>query len=486
MSFFTRLTQRVQQVDSLLCVGLDPHPGDMDAPTVGAVKLFCQRIIEATADSAAAFKPNSAFFEAYGAEGISALQEVIRCIPAEIPVILDAKRGDIASTAQAYARAAFQQLGAHAITINPYLGHDAVEPFLVEAERGVFLLCKTSNPGAADLQDLMVMDQPGDPTKTDGYLLYEKVALLAQGWNLNDNLGLVVGATQPEALERVRQLAPEMWILCPGVGVQGGDLIAAMQAGLRRDGLGLLITVSRGISQAADAKKAAEQIRRNINQHRHEFLAQQKKTPMSAASSKFSDEFVQLADGLLDAGCIKFGEFQLKSGMISPIYIDLRLLVSFPGLLERVGQAYLSILKSLSFDRLAGLPYAALPIATTISIQGGWPLVYPRKEAKMYGTRAEIEGLFKEGDRVVVIDDLATTGESKFESIEKLTSVGMKVKDIVVLIDRQSGAGEALTKAGYHFHAVTTLTALLDYYEASQKVPPEQILLAREFLKTSK
>ena len=483
MSFFTRLTRRVQQVDSLLCVGLDPHPGDLETPTVEAVKQFCQRLIEATADHVAAFKPNSAFFEAFGAEGISALQEVMRSIPTEIPVILDAKRGDIASTAQAYARAAFQQLGANAITINPYLGHDAVEPFLADAERGVFLLCKTSNPGAVDLQDLEVIDQLDDPRKTNGYYLYEKVALLARGWNLHDNLGLVVGATQPDALRRVRLLAPEMWILCPGVGVQGGELSAALQAGLRRDGLGMLITVSRGISQAADAKKAAEQIRQNINHHRQEFLAPDKKARLPAATPKFSDEFIQLADGLLDAGCIKFGEFQLKSGMLSPIYIDLRLLVSFPGLLERVGLAYLPLLKSLSFDRLAGLPYAALPIATTISIQGGWPLVYPRKEVKTYGTRAEIEGLFKEGDCVVVIDDLATTGESKFESIEKLTSAGMKVKDIVVLIDRQSGAGEALTNAGYQFHAVTTLTALLDYYEASQKVPLQQVLLAREFLK---
>jgi uridine monophosphate synthetase len=485
MSFFSRLTKRAQEIDSLLCVGLDPHTTDLNEPTVNAVKEFCLRIIEATAGIAAAYKPNSAFFEAFGAEGIAALQQVISNIPDEVPVILDAKRGDIASTAEAYAHAAFLQLGAHAVTINPYLGHDALEPFLKDAERGVFLLCKTSNPGAGDLQDLRVIEKEADPGGGDGHFLYEKVALMAKEWNVKDNLGLVVGATQPEALRRVRILVPEMWILTPGVGVQGGQLSTAMQAGLRSDGMGMLIPVSRGISQAPDPRKAAEKICRNINEHKEEILEMPKKTKHFIESPKFSNDFIQLANGLLEAGCLKFGKFTLKSGMISPIYIDLRLLVSFPKLLEQVGRAYLPILKGLSFDQLAGLPYAALPIATVISLQGGWPLIYPRKEAKIYGTKAEIEGIFNEGDRVLVIDDLATTGESKFEMIEKLASAGLKVKDIVVLIDRQSGAGEALEEAGYQLHAVTTLTDLLNYYEESNKVPADKILMVREFLTKS-
>jgi uridine monophosphate synthetase len=484
MSFFSRLTHRVQEVDSLLCVGLDPHPDDLATPNVDAVRKFCQRIIDATAGISAAYKPNIAFFEAFGAEGIAALQQIIRMIPSDIPIILDAKRGDIASTAQAYARAAFQQLGAHAITINPYLGYDAVEPFLADTERGVFLLCKTSNPGAEDIQDLHVTNWKIGKSIGIGNFLYEEVALLAQKWNSKDNLGLVVGATQPEALKRVRSLVEDLWILTPGVGVQGGDLAIAVDAGLRRDGMGLLIPISRGISQSADPKKAAEEIRRKINDYRKEFQTRSQVTVQSKTITKYAEDFRLLADGLLEAGCIKFGEIKLKSGMISPIYIDLRLLVSFPKLLERVGRAYLSILEGLSFERLAGLPYAALPIATVISLMGEWPLIYPRKEAKTYGTKAEIEGVFEEGDRVVVIDDLATTGESKFESIEKLTSAGMTVKDIVVLIDRQSGAGEALSNSGYTLHAVTTLTGLLDYYEESKKVEMEKILSVREFLKT--
>ena len=149
-----------------------------------------------------------------------------------------------------------------------------------------------------------------------------------------------------------------------------------------------------------------------------------------------------LADELLYAGCIKFGEFTLKSGLKSPTYIDLRQIITYPKLLEQIGAAYLPLLKELKFDRIAGLPYAAIPIATAISLAGNYPMIYPRKEVKPYGTKAEIEGEYHAGETVVVIDDLATTGGSKFEAIEKLTGVGLVVKDVVVLVDRQSGAKE--------------------------------------------
>jgi uridine monophosphate synthetase len=192
-----------------------------------------------------------------------------------------------------------------------------------------------------------------------------------------------------------------------------------------------------------------------------------------------------LADGLLDAGCIKFGEFTLKSGLKSPIYIDLRLIISFPKLLEQIGAAYLPILKNLKFDRLAGLPYAAIPIATAVSLQGNYPMIYPRKEVKTYGTKAEIEGEFHAGETALVIDDLATTGGSKFEAIDKLTAVGLIVKDIVVLVDRQSGAKESLEQAGYSMHAVLTITQLLDYWESMGKVEKDKIEDTRLFLRSA-
>lgn len=196
-------------------------------------------------------------------------------------------------------------------------------------------------------------------------------------------------------------------------------------------------------------------------------------------------ELSALADGLLEAGCIKFGEFTLKSGLKSPIYIDLRYIISFPKLLEQVGAAYLPLLKELKFSRIAGLPYAAIPIATSISLAGNYPMIYPRKEVKTYGTKADIEGEYHAGETVVVIDDLATTGGSKFEAIEKLTGVGLVMKDVVVLVDRQSGAKESLEQAGYNLHAVLTITQLLDHWETNGKVEKGKIEETRAFLKQS-
>lgn len=189
-----------------------------------------------------------------------------------------------------------------------------------------------------------------------------------------------------------------------------------------------------------------------------------------------------LSDGLLSAGCIKFGEFTLKSGLKSPIYIDLRQIITYPKLLEQIAQAYLPLLATLQFSRIAGLPYAAIPIATAISLAGNYPMIYPRKEAKIYGTKADIEGEYHPGETIVVIDDLATTGGSKFEAIEKLTGAGLIVKDVIVLVDRQSGAKESLAQAGFSLHAVLTISQLLDYWESTGKVENKKIEETRKFL----
>ena len=263
-TFFSFLEKRVDDCSSLLCVGLDPHVSELTSPSAASALDFCLTLVKATAPYAAAFKPNAAFFEVFGVEGWTALKQVIEAIDEEskrlgsmIPVVLDAKRGDIASTAEAYAKSVFESLGAHCVTLSPYLGKDSIDPFLNYPERGVFLLCKTSNPGSGDLQDISVVGADGRPPLP----LHEHVAHLAQSWNTNNNIGLVVGATHVEALKRVRAAAPDLWFLAPGVGAQGGELASALRAGLRRDGSGMLIPVSRGISRAKNPKLAAAEIR---------------------------------------------------------------------------------------------------------------------------------------------------------------------------------------------------------------------------------
>ncbi|MCI0521381.1 MAG: orotate phosphoribosyltransferase, partial [Chloroflexi bacterium] len=256
----------------------------------------------------------------------------------------------------------------------------------------------------------------------------------------------------------------------------------ALRAGLRADGMGLLLPVSRGIARAADPRRAALELRQAINAAREDMSGKGEEEKGTMREGLLAGGLGRLADGLLEAGCVQFGDFTLKSGLHSPIYLDLRRLISFPALLGKAAEAYLPLLGRLRFDRLAALPYAAIPIAAAVSLQSGWPMIYPRKEAKQYGTKAEIEGVYQRGERAVMIDDLATTGGSKFEAMEKLNAAGLDVEDVVVLIDRQSGAAEALAGAGVRLHAALTLGQLLDTWEAKGSVPAERIQAAREFV----
>jgi uridine monophosphate synthetase len=263
-TFFSFLERRVDDCSSLLCVGLDPHIPDLKEPTAASALDFCLTLIKQTAPYAAAFKPNAAFFEVFGAAGWTALKQVIEAVSEEsarlgsmIPVILDAKRGDIASTAEAYSKSAFEFLGAHCITLNPYLGKDSVEPFIQDPEKGVFLLCKTSNAGSMDLQNLLVLPMGSDSPSP----LYLYVAQLAQQWNEKNNVGIVVGATHPQIMGMIRAAVPDLWFLSPGVGAQGGELELALKSGLRKDGKGILIPVSRGISRASSPARAAAELR---------------------------------------------------------------------------------------------------------------------------------------------------------------------------------------------------------------------------------
>jgi orotidine-5'-phosphate decarboxylase len=262
--FLDKLLKAARDNKSLLCLGLDPDPSLM--PEMSILD-FNKAIIEATADLVCAYKPNLAFYEALGPTGLDDMVKTVAFIPKGIPVIGDAKRGDIGNTARAYARALFSTFGFDAATLNPYLGYDSLEPFLQFDEKGIFVLCKTSNPGSRDFQDLPCQEPEEGPVP-----LFERVARKAQEWNTRGNIGLVVGATYPEELKRVRSLCPEMPLLIPGIGPQGGEMALTVRYGTDVRGERAIIASSRQVLYASAgkdfalaARKEAQGLRQQIN-----------------------------------------------------------------------------------------------------------------------------------------------------------------------------------------------------------------------------
>jgi orotidine-5'-phosphate decarboxylase len=261
MKFMSKLQAAERLNDSLLCVGLDPDPAKF--PThwkgdAGRIYDFCAAIVDATKDVVSAFKPQIAYFAAHRAEDqLEQLMTHIKRNAPHVPVILDAKRGDIGATAEQYAREAFERYQADAVTLSPFMGRDSVEPYLRYADKGAFLLCRTSNPGGDDWQMQRLADVPGQPR------LFEHLAALAESdWNVNGQLGLVVGATYPKEIERVRALAPTLPLLIPGVGAQGGDAAATVSAGWRQGGGTVIVNSSRAVLYASATEDFAAAARR--------------------------------------------------------------------------------------------------------------------------------------------------------------------------------------------------------------------------------
>lgn len=446
-SFFSRVAARTVARRTHVSIGLDPRVG-----TAAELVPHCMRVVEATFEHAAFFKPNAAFFEAHGSSGVRALEELVAALPKDVPCLLDAKRGDIGATNEAYGRAAVA-MGVGALTVSPYLGVGALRPFFEATALDLFVLGRTSNPEAESLQDARLWT---------GEAVFEHVAREVSSSPHAARMGLVAGATEPSAIARIRAAAPMAWLLLPGIGAQGGDLGRAVRAARRAaDASGFVVNVSRAVAEAADPRAYAKDLAAEIESLRQATAASTEASEEADTTAARRARTSRLAEVLFASEAIRFGSFTLKSGMESPVYVDLRRLVTFPRALAVVADVLADLLADLSFDRIAALPYAGLPIGTAVALRTDRPLVYPRGQAKTYGAKASIEGLFQPGERVVVLDDIATRGDAKLEALGQLTGAGLLVTDVVVLVDREQGARKILGERGIALHSAVTLRELV-------------------------
>lgn len=468
MSFFDALDRIAHEKGTSLCVGLDPYfsPEERkakgDEACVEAALASNLRLVEATSPFAACFKPNIAFYETFGAKGYGLLEKTLSAIPSEIPVVLDAKRGDIDSTAAAYAEAVFGHFNAGAVTLNPYMGLDTLDPFLAWKDRGVFALCRTSNPGSDFIQAL----------EADGEPLFVRLARELSEYS--DRIGLVVAGNDPKALAAARKAAPRAWFLSPGIGAQGGKADLAVQAGAREDGLGILVVAARSVARAQDPAQAAKTLRDEMAKiaragRSGSLVSGWTKKDASAEALKR-----ELVGHLVETGCFRLGEFVLKSGKKSPFYIDLRRLISDPKAMECASKAYASIAFGLSYHRVSGIPAAALPLATAACLRMGRPMIWPRMPVKDHGTGNRVEGSFSQGEKILLLDDLITTGASKLEALEILRAEGLRVEDLVVLIERGRQGRADMEKAGVRLHAFIHVAEIFGILESQGIIDREK------------
>jgi uridine monophosphate synthetase len=494
VGFFIQLTDAIASRQSLLVTGLDPNPEMLQAwahrrgmggrSFLSQARHWIKAVIEATAPHVCAYKPSLGFYQALGSTGLELLREVRELVPLEIPLIIDAKHGDLNSSS-ALAHYVFRELGADAITLSPLPGQDIAAPFLLYPEKAVVITCHSSNPAARQIQH---HPDDNDP-------LFVRIVRECQLWATPEQLLLEVGTSDPEILARVRREAPERFLILRSLWAEEDRLDALLEAGLSPAADGLLLPLPQNLLVEDDVAEQAENLKRRIEERRRRWLesmpSQSGDTcslwlPGSddgiggngAAGGTQADPLAPLIIDLFDIGCLLFGEYVQASGAVFNYYIDLRQIISDPNLFHRVLHGYAGQLENLAFDRIAGIPYGSLPTATGLSLLLHKPLIYPRKEVKAHGARRLIEGDFEEGDRVVVVDDILITGGSVLEGIAKLESSGLRVTDVVVFIDHggehDRRARERLAAAGYRVHAVLDIPRITGVLHSAGRLSDEQ------------
>ena len=499
MGFFTALTEAMTSRSSLLVTGLDPNPemlrswatsqGLGGSSLLSQARSWCKSVIESTADHVCAYKPSLGFYQAMGSAGVELMVEVRELLPHDLPLIIDIKHGDLNSSS-AIASYLFQTLQADAVTLNPIAGQDIAAPFLLYPGKGVVINCHSSNPAAKVLQHYPNEDEP----------FYLQLVRESQRWGTVDQLLLEVGTSDPEILKRVRQAAPERFVMLRSLWGEEGNLQRLLESGLNQAGDGLLLPLPQSLLNESDINRQTAALKTRINKIREEHLntqleiLSQKPTEQCriwpqtnrANAAKQSNierkaiakDLKELVIDLFDIKCLLFGKFEQSSGEIFNYYVDLRQIISDPALFHRVLDCYAQVLRTLKFDRIAGIPYGSLPTATGLSLQLHKPLVYPRKEVKAHGTRRLVEGEFNEGETVAVVDDILITGGSVLEGIAKLESSGLNVNDVVVFLDhggqQDTRAKERLNAKGLRIQSVLSLETISDVLEEAERISADQ------------
>lgn len=467
MDFFNKLNAAVARNQSLLCVGLDPNLEVMPArfseqeagSSIDSLRDWMQFVIAETDDLVCAYKPTLGFYQALGAPGLELLHQTLRMIPPNIPVILDAKHSDL-STSTVFAETVFETWQVDAVTLSSYVGQDLVAPFLVYSGKAVFVLCCTSNPSAVTLQEYPTPETP----------FYLELVKESRTWGTYEQLGLEVGARMPEALARIRAIAPERVILARDVWAGDSDLANTLAAGLNTDGEGLIIPVpAKTLSH--DPRAQIQVLHEEVNQARTQVARQEVTCTVWLPDVCLLNQqpHLDLILQLYDVGCILFGDFVQASGATFPYYIDLRTIISNPQIFHKILRTYADILQGLSFDRIAGIPYGSLPTAAGLALRLNCPMIFPRKEVKAHGTRRQIEGHFQPGETVVVVDDILISGKSAMEGAAKLKAAGLSVHDIVVFIDHEEEVKDTLQANGYRGHSVLKISEITEtLYQAGR------------------